>query len=541
MKLGLTYHNAFQYAESRQAYEEGFFYLQRSPAGPGARGPSTAPHPLRVPTLPPVTFDPGLVIDSTSSNFISELFSGLVQLTPDMNVVPDVARSWDILAGGKDYRFHLRDDVFWSDGRQVTARDFEYAWKRVLDPSLDSFVRDFFLDVKGARDYARGKGTVSDVGIHAADDLTLVVELEHPTGYFLHLLASAASLPVPRHIVQSDVEGWTQVDKIATNGAFQLAAWEPGKRITLKRNPRYHGATDGNVETVEASIYQEHGEDPLRWYEEDNLDILFFYWLSPQEADRARHLHANDYLNIPALATLFLTYDSSRPPFDDPRVRKAFSQAIDREALAEIAFRGQHSPATGSFLPPGMPGHIPDVALSFDVLRARELLHEAGYPNGSGFPEVEYLTPFLPAHEVLVEHIQSQWHEHLGIETKWNQIAMSSYIQRLHDQIPNVFTSAWSADYPDPDNFLRIGAIEAIEAWENAKYDELVESARRSINQEDRIGKYIEAQRILIDEVPLFPLTYNRGHALLKPWISQYPLTPMRWNDWKNVVIENHE
>ena len=452
-----------------------------------------------------------------------------------------MARSWDVLGGGREYRFYLREDVFWSDGRQVTAGDFEYAWKRVLDPSLKTFARDFFLDIKGAPDYANGKGTASDVGIHAVDDHTLIVELEHPTGYFLQLLASGSSLPVPRHVVESHGDAWTQVGTIATNGAFQLSAWEPRQRITLKRNPNYHGLAEGNVEVVEASIYQERGEDPLRWYEEDNLDVLLFYWLSPPEADRARHLHANEYLNIPAVAELFLTFDSSRPPFDEPRVRKALAQAIDVEALAELAFRGQHLPATGGFLPPGMPGHMPDVALPFDVPRARELLQEAGFPNGSDFPEIECLAPLLPAHEVLVGHIQSQWLEHLGIKTTWSQIEMGSFIERLHNQIPNVITSAWSADYPDPDNFLRIGALEAMKAWENLEFEELVESARRSINQEERIGMYIEAQRILIDEVPLFPLTYNRGHALIKPWVSHYPLTPMRWNNWKDVVIEEHD
>ena len=541
MKLGLTYHNAFRYKESRHAYEEGFIYLQRSPEAAGARKASTAPHPLRVTSLPLVTLDPGLVIDTTSSNFISELFSGLVQLTPDLNVVPDVARSWDVLAGGREYRFHLRDDVLWSDGRQVTARDFEYAWKRILDPSLQTFASDFFLDIKGARDYADGAGSASDVGVRAEDDLTLVVELEHPTGYFLQLLAHDSSLPVPRHIVETNGERWTEIDRIATNGAFHLTAWEPGRRMELKRNPKYHGTTHGNVEVVEASIYQMGGEDPLQWYGEDGLDMLFLYWLSPREADRARHLFANDYLNAPSLGILYLSYDSSRPPFHDPRVRKAFAQAIDRDALADIAFRGQHSPATGSLLPPGMPGHMPDVALPFDALRARELLQESGYPNGSGFPEVEYLSPLLPTHRVLMEHVQSQWLEHLDINTVWDQLEMGEYIERLQTRIPNVHIGAWTADYPDPDNYLRIGAKEAMEAWENTQYDELVESARRSINQEERIGKYIEAQKILIDEVPLFPLTYNRGHALLKPWISQYPMTPMRWNDWKNVVIEEHD
>jgi ABC-type transport system substrate-binding protein len=295
------------------------------------------------------------------------------------------------------------------------------------------------------------------------------------------------------------------------------------------------------VEVVEARIYQEQGEDPLRWYEEDNLDLLLLYWLSPKQADRARHQHANDYMTLPALAVLYLCFDSSRPPFADPRVRKAFSQAIDREALAEIGFRGQHSPATGSFVPPGVPGHIPDVALPFDIHQARDLLKEAGYSNGADFPKIECLAPSLPAHEVLVEHIRNQWLEHLGIETTWQRIDLGDILSQLRKQVPNVFTMAWSADYPDPDNFLRIAPREAFEVWENPRFFELVESARRSINQEERIQMYTEAQQILIDEVPIFPLTYNRGHALLKPWVSQYPLNTMWWNDWKNVVIEDHD
>jgi ABC-type oligopeptide transport system substrate-binding subunit/serine/threonine protein kinase len=541
MKLGLTYHNAFQYTESRQAYEEGFIYLQRAPADSSSLKLAAAPHPLRIASLPIITLDPSLATDTTSASFINELFSGLVQLGPDLSIVPDVAQSWDVLAGGKGYRFRLRENVFWSDGRQVTADDYEYAWKRVLDPSLGSRAQDLLFDIKGAREYSNGDRDPDDIGVRTEDDLTLVVELEHPTGYFLQLLANSQSAPVPKHVVETHGDSWTRPEHIATNGAFHLEAWEPRERITLKRNLKYHGRSEGNVEVVEARIYREQGEDPIRWYEEDNLDLLLLYWLSPHEADRARHQHANDYMTLPSLGELYLCFDSSRPPFADSRVRKALSQAIDREALAEIGFRGQHSPATGSFVPPGLPGHISDVALPFDIHRAKELLKEAGYPNGADFPKIECLAPSLPAHEVLVTHIRDQWFENLGIETTWESIELGDILSQLRKQVPNVFTSAWAADYPDPDNFLRIAPREALEVWENPRYFELVESARRSINQEERIRMYMEAQQILIDEAPIFPLTYNRGHVLLKPWISQYPLSTMWWNDWKNVIIDDHE
>ena len=541
MKLGLTYHNAFRYKESRQACDEGFIYLQRSPEGPGSREKLPAPHPLRVPSLPPLTFDPGILFDTTSYTFVSELFSGLVQLTADLSVVPDVARSWDVLDGGNRYRFHLRDDVVWSDGHPVTARDFEFAWKRILNPSLNSRVRDLLFDIRGARDYAEGSGSVADVGVTAVSETEFMVELSHPTGYFLQALAHSSFLPVPEHIVESAGESWTHPDTIATNGAFELTLMEPGERIVLRRYANYHGAADGNVEQVEVSVYKEHGEDPLRWYEENDLDQLLFYWLSPVESDRARHQHADDYINLPALAGLYLAFNCSRPPFNDPRVRRAFSQAIDREELTAIAFRGQHAPATGGFLPPGMPGHIPEVALPFDVNLARKQLDAAGYPDGEGFPVIECAGAKLPSALVLMDHLQSQWKEHLGIEISWEQMELGRFIETLRSQMPHVTTQAWTADYPDPDNFLRIAALETLDTWENPRYDELVNSAGRSVDQEERLRMYAEAQRLLIEEAPIFPLTYNRGHGLLKPWITQFPMSSMRWSFWKDVVIEPHD
>ncbi len=345
-------------------------------------------------------------------------------------------------------------------------------------------------------------------------------------------------MPVPKHIVESAGEAWTDADRIVTNGAFLLSAMEPGEKITLKRNPNYHGVVDGNVEVVEVFIYKEHGGEPLKWYADHLIDYVNFYWLPPEEADRARHQYADDYLTIPYFAELFLCFNTSRPPFSDGRVRKALALAIDREALAEIAFRGQLSPATGGFVPPGVPGHLAKTAPAFDPDRARSLLKEAGY---SEFGGIECVAPPFSAHKVLVEQIRSQWSDHLGIDTEWQHLEMPRFLELISGQIPDVYTNAWTADYPDPDNFLRIAPVEVLDVWDHPRYFELVENARRSINQEERMQMYTEAQQILIDEVPIFPLTYNRGHALLKPWISQYPLSPMITNDWKNVIIDEQE
>ena len=251
MKLGLTYDLSFDFQGSRQAYEQGFALWRR--AGDAQwEELSPAPHPLRLNTTNPTTLDPTMAEDSRSSTKISELFSGLVEQRLDLEVVPDVAQSWEVLEGGKKYLFHLREDVLWSDGRPVTAGDFEYAWKRVLDPALGMPLASLLDDIKGARAFRQGKVSDPDsVGVKALDEVTLVVDLEGPTGYFLHLLANTIAFPVPRHVVELHGEAWAEPENIVTCGPFRLEAWQPGERMTLARNPDYPGRFRGNLECVE--------------------------------------------------------------------------------------------------------------------------------------------------------------------------------------------------------------------------------------------------------------------------------------------------
>ena len=191
-----------------------------------------------------------------SSAKIIQLFSGLVELRPDVGVVPDVAQSWQVLQDGKKYLFHLRDDVRWSDGKPVTAGDFEYAWKRVLGDHTTFTIPRLLYDVKGARAFHQGEVSDPDsVGVRALDEITLAVELEGPTGYFLHLLANAVTFPVPRHMVELHGEAWAEPENILTCGPFRLESWQPGERMTLVRNPDYHGRFTGNLECVELLLH----------------------------------------------------------------------------------------------------------------------------------------------------------------------------------------------------------------------------------------------------------------------------------------------
>jgi oligopeptide transport system substrate-binding protein len=541
MKLGLTYHTAFEFKAARQAYEEGFVLWQQAGEIEPTAPPPPAPHALRVAWSDPPTLDPGLATDTDSSAVIEQLFSGLVELSPEMGVVPDVARSWEVLDGGRKYMFHLRDDARWSDGVQVTARDFEYAWKRALDPASGSRSANLLYDIMGARAYHQG--AVSDperVEVRALDEITLVVELEGPTSYFPHLLTYTITFPVPRHVVQARGAAWTELDHIVTNGPFRLAAWEQGESMVLERNPAYHGRFTGNLQRVELPVLLGQSATLLQVYENSRLDAFFSFLLPPAEWDRARQRYAGAYVSGPVLATWYIGFDVNRPPFDDRRVRRAFSLATDRETLTHVALRGYLFPATGGFVPPGMPGHSPGIGLPYDPEGARRLLAEAGYPNGQGFPVLDALVRDSPIAVSTIEYLQAQWLENLRVEITWKKTEWGRLLDRLSRETPHMWVMGWSADYPDPDNFLRVGSWRVRTGWQNEAFDGLVKGAQRVMDQEERMRMYQQADRILVEEAPILPLLYVRFHLLVKPWVRKYPTSPMKVWFWKDVIIEPH-
>jgi ABC-type oligopeptide transport system substrate-binding subunit/tetratricopeptide (TPR) repeat protein len=539
MKLGLTYHNAFDFKAARQAFAEGFAFWQRVGEVEPTDLLPPAPHPLRVDWAEPPTLDPGLGTDVPSVGVIDQLFSGLVEWTPEMGVVPDVARSWDVLEGGRKYVFHLRDDVRWSDGAPVIAGDFEYAWKRVLAPASESRFPYILYDIQGARAYHQGELANPDrVGVHALDETTLIVELEAPTGYFLHLLAYVPTYAVPRHVVEAHGAAWTELNNIATNGPFGLAGWEPGECLVLERNPDYHGRVTGNVERVECSLVALQPEKALQTYEDNGLEVVIT--LPPAEMDRARQRYAGEYVSGPWLITQYVGFDVNRPPFDDRRVRRAFTLATDRETLAHVTLRGYAFPATGGVVPPGMPGHLPGIGLQYDPERARVLLAEAGYPGGRGFPAVDCRASDDPGVSLLGKDLRAQWLENLGVEIAWKRMEFASLLDKLFRETPQMWLMGWVADYPDPDSFLRVSEWKVTGRWQNEAYDGLVEEARRVTDQKQRMKMYQEADRIVVQEAPVLPLGYGRFHMLVKPWVRKYPTSPIKSWFWKDVIIEPH-
>jgi oligopeptide transport system substrate-binding protein len=271
-------------------------------------------------------------------------------------------------------------------------------------------------------------------------------------------------------------------------------------------------------------------------YEGDQLDVVE---IAAFKADRVRQRYAGEYRRFPQFVTTYFQFDVSRPPFDDVRVRRALVMATDRESLVKTA-RPNGFPATGGFVPPGMPGHVPGIGLPCDLERARQFLTEAGYPGGHGFPVVECVTRADQAD--LGDSLQAQWKEHLGVRIERETVEWQEILARLGEQVPPLLIMGWMADYPDPDNFLRarIGHVQQQTGWRNEGYDSLVKQAQRSLDQGERMNLYEQAEQVLVREAPILPIFHRSVRLLVKPWVTRFPTTGLREWFLKDVIIKPH-
>jgi ABC-type oligopeptide transport system substrate-binding subunit len=267
-------------------------------------------------------------------------------------------------------------------------------------------------------------------------------------------------------------------------------------------------------------------------YESGQADsVILYVGLGSEAMERTRRRFRSEHLSGDALAVAYVAFDVTRPPFDDVRVRKAFALATDRRMLAEKVLGGFFEAATGGLVPPGMPGHSPGTALPYNPAMARRLLAEAGYSEGSGLPNPVGVT--VAGLAAVVHALSAQWLKDLRVRVDWESSAQAFFFDEQQRAQACAWAGAWSADYPDPDTFLRVAVHEASQ-WRNETYERLIEFARQITDQERRMRLYRAAERILIQEAALLPLFYGRRHKLVKPWVKNYP------GPWKDVIIEPH-
>ncbi len=464
---------------------------------------------LRLFAAEPRTLDPALVRYTVSAEYVVEIFSGLVSLDADLRVVPDLAESWEVSPDGRSYTFVLREGASFHSGRAVTAADFKYSLERACNPRTGSGVAGVYLgDIVGAEDVLSGRADEMR-GVEVLDDRTLRITIDEPKAYFLSKLTYSTAFVVDRDNVGAS--DWFQ--RPNGTGPFRLTEYS-SERIVLERNELYYRDKPG----LERVVFWFSGGSPMSMYENGELDIV---GVSPADVERVRDpanpLHA-DLSTVPQLDIYYLGFDVSQPPFDDVKVRQAFTLAVDRRKLTEVVLQGMGYPAEG-IVPPGMPGYERErPLLSFDPRLAQSLIEESTYGDVDRFPPVTLRiggsSGELPAH---IEALVAMYRENLGLEVSVEQS------EDVFAGRPQFFASGWSADYPDPENFLDILFHSRSElnrmTYANPELDRMLQEARTEQDTSRRMELYRQAEEIIIADAPWVPLWHSVDYVLTKPYV----------------------
>ncbi len=486
--------------------------------------------------------DPHLVSGVPEHRVLTALFEGIVDLDPKtMQPVPGVAESWTVSDDGLVYTFTLRKDAKWSNGEPVTAGDFVYSWRRMLAPGLAAEYAYLLHCLKNAK--AFNEGTVTDpaaVGVDAPDDYTLVATLESPTPYFLGMQIHYAWFPVHRATIEAFGKmderdtSWTRAGNHVGNGAFRLEEWHPNEYIRLARNPHYWNTTNVKLDGIRfLPIDNEQTEE--RSFRAGDLHItstIPMQKIEKYRRDNPEALHLHPYCGV-----YFYRMNVTRPPFDDQRVRRAFGMALDRDELAQNVLKGGEAPAY-HFTPPNTAGYNATARVHFDVARARELLAEAGFPNGKGLPPVEILYNTNESHKLIAEALQRMWKENLNADVRLMNQDWKVYLASMNNLDYRMARASWIADVEDPVNFLECFLTDGGNnrtGWSSPRYDALVAGAYAEPDTAKRAQLLQKAEAILLEEAPITPIYFYTWKFLMAPEVKG--LAPnvlgfMRWNDF---------
>jgi oligopeptide transport system substrate-binding protein len=456
------------------------------------------------------TLDPALMTGQPEHRIASAIFEGLTSRNPtSTEILPGVAKSWDISDDGLRYTFHLRDCV-WSDGTPISAHDFAYSWKRALDPATGGTYYAYQLFyIKGAEEFNSGKiKDFSQVGVKVVDERTLEVELKQPTPFFLYLTSFYTLFPVKRSCVEKYGDLWTRPGNIVSNGPFILKEWIPSSRIRLFRNQLYWDRDSVTLRVVDA-LPTENESTAFNMYASGEADWVDGAGIPLHLIDLLKT--RPDFHKTTMLVTYFYRFNVTRPPLNDVRVRKALNLAADKRRIVDKILRAGQVPAM-TLVPPGMPHYRGPEGLAYNPGEARRLLADAGYPGGKGFPKVSILFNTMEAHKQIATEMQAIWKENLGIHVELDNQEWGTYLNTESRLDYFISRAGWIADYPDPNTFLDMfvtGGGNNRTGWGNNRYDELIAKAARERNQEKRIEIIREAERILVvEEMPIMPIYF---------------------------------
>ena len=507
----------------------------------------------------PQTMDPTLNTTSDGSNMANHLFEGLMKwedsgaevngsdgTAHSAQLAPGQAESYEKTEnedGTVTYTFKLRDGIKWSDGKDVTAGDFEYAWKRLVDPATAADY-SYMLDcVVNANEIIAGEKDASELAVKAVDDKTFEVTLVNDLPYFEELCAFPAMMPVRQDVIEKAGDNWTfDVSTYISNGAYKMKEWTHNSQIVVEKNENYYDYEKLGPETITFKL-MDNQNAMLSGFNSGELDFIE----DVPQAEIANLIASGDMKIVDYIGTYYVCFQTQKAPFDDPRVRKAFSLAIDRTYIVnQVTQSGQVE--AGGFVPAGVYDaegatgddfrtvggdyYKPtDADYEANCEEARALLAEAGYENGEGFPVVEYLYNTSDAHKAVAEALQYMWEEELGVKVTLNNQEWAAFLQTRKDGDYSIARNGWIADYNDPISFLDMwmtGGGNNDAQYSNEEYDSLIKEAKTTTDVKERMELLHKAEdKIIGEDNALAPLYFYTQKYMLADGIEGLYYCPL--------------
>ncbi|WP_301170731.1 peptide ABC transporter substrate-binding protein [Brevibacillus nitrificans] len=488
----------------------------------------------------PPTADPGIAEDTTSGAVILATFDGLTRIGGDEKPHEAAAESYTVSDDQLTYTFKIRDHK-WSNGDPVTAKDFEYAWKRALDPKTASNYAYQLYYVKNGEKANKGEAKLDDVGVKALDDKTLEVKLENPTPFFLELLAFRTYFPVNQKVVEGNEKWAGEAATHVGNGPFKMESWEHKSKMVLVKNENYWDKDNVKLDKIEFSMVEDENTE-LSMFENGELDWAGAPMSSlPTDAIPALK-EQNKITTKPIAGTYWYKFNTEKPPFNNVKIRKAFAFSIDRQGLIDNILQTGQIPATGA-VPPSMVLNPNGYFKDNDQAEAKKMLEEGMKELGiSKLPTITLSYNTSEGHKKIAEAIQDQWKKNLGVDVKLENKEWKVYLEDLHSGNFQVGRMGWLGDFNDPINFLelykdKMGGNNDTR-WENPKYKELLNQSALEADLDKRKKILADAEQVLMDDMPIMPIYFYTQSWVQNPNVKGVQMTGLGDVDWKGAYIE---
>ncbi|WP_106496069.1 peptide ABC transporter substrate-binding protein [Lentibacillus sp. Marseille-P4043] len=485
----------------------------------------------------PTSLNPPIGFDSVSWNVLNNLMEGLTRLGQDDTPEAAIAEDWDVSDDGKTYTFHLRENANWSNGDPVTASDFEYAWKQLLDPETGSPAAFLGYFIEGGEAFNNGEGSADDIMVTAKDEKTLEVTLTAPTGFFLHVISNPAFFPVNEQVATDNPEWFADADSFVSNGPFKMETWEHDSKIVMVKNDQYWDKDTVKLDKVDWAMVPETNTE-YQMFQSDELDMTEI------PSDMAEQLIDGDDVVIEDQAGLyFYRFNVNEEPFQNKKIRKAFAMAINQQDIVDFVTKNKEEAATG-FVSPGFTDpsgtdfrEANGAQVEFNPEAAKTLLEEGMKEEGyDELPPVTLSYNTDESHKAIAETMQNMFSENLGIDVTLENTEWNVFLEDQKGLKHQLSRSSFLFDYGDPVNFLEsfiTGSTMNRTGWSNEEYDKLIEKAKTETDEAKRWEYMYEAEELLAEEMPIFPIHYYNQVYIYKDNISGVVRHPVGYLELK--------